>query len=83
MGINPYSILTRETRKKFAMNKIRAAFYALSIGLLLFSIFAAISARFATGEIYIAIATLMFFTLIGIIFFLFLTLTGTNRRKSR
>jgi len=78
-----YSILTRETHKKFAMNKIRAAFYSLSIGLLLFSIFAAVSAGFATGEIYISIATLMFFSLIGIGLFLFLMLTGTDRRKNR
>jgi len=61
-----YSILTRETRKKYAMNKIRAGLYALSIGLLLFSLFTETVARFATGEIYIAVGSLMAFSLAGI-----------------
>ena len=78
-----YSILTRETLKKYAMNKIRAATYALSIGLLLFSIFTAVITRFATGEMYVAIATLMVFFILGIGLFLFLILTGTDRRKNR
>lgn len=77
-----YSILTRETRKKYAMNKIRAVLYALSIGLLLFSMFTAIVTRYSTGEIYIAIGSLMVFSLAGIGLFLFLILTGTDRRKS-
>jgi len=75
-------VLTRETRKKYAMNKIRAVLYALSIGLLLFSLFTATAARFATGEIYIAIGSLMVFSLAGIGIFLFLILTGTDRRKN-
>ncbi|KUO49063.1 MAG: hypothetical protein APF76_10580 [Desulfitibacter sp. BRH_c19] len=77
-----YSLLTRETHNKYAMNKIRAASYALSIGLLFFSIFTAVITRFATGEMYVAIASLMVFFLIGIGLFLFLILTGTNRRKN-
>lgn len=77
-----YSVLTRETRKKYAMNKIRSLLYALSIGLVLFSIFTATAARFATGEIYIAIGSLMVFSLSGIGLFLFLILTGTDRRKN-
>ena len=77
-----YSILTRETRKKYAMNKIRAGLYAFSIGLLLFSLFTAIVARFATGEIYIAVGSLMVFSLAGIGLFLLLILTGTDRRKN-
>lgn len=76
-----YSVLTRETRRKYAMNKIRAAFYALSAGLLLWGIFTAFITRFATGEMYIAIASTMVFTLTGIGIFLFLILTGTARRK--
>ncbi|WP_347488465.1 permease prefix domain 1-containing protein [Desulfoscipio sp. XC116] len=76
-----YSILTRETRKKYAMNKIRAVLYALSIGLVLFSIFTAIVSRFATGEIYIAIGSLMVFSLAGVGLFLLLMLTETDRRK--
>ncbi|SFG11767.1 hypothetical protein SAMN05660649_00742 [Desulfotomaculum arcticum] len=77
-----YSVLTRETRKKYAMNKIRSLLYALSIGLVLFSMFTATAARFATGEIYIAIGSLMVFSLSGIGLFLFLILTGTDRRKN-
>ncbi|NLT95158.1 MAG: hypothetical protein GXW85_06420 [Clostridia bacterium] len=76
-----YSILTRETRKKYAMNKIRAVFYALSIGLMLFGFFTAVTSRFATGETYVAIASLMVFFLAGFGLFLFLILTGSNRRK--
>lgn len=76
-----YSVLTRETSRKYAMNKIRAALYALSIGLILFGFFTAITARFSTGEIYIAIASLMVFFLAGIGLFLFLILTGSDRRK--
>jgi len=76
-----YSLLTRETRKKYAMNKIRAALYALSIGLLLFAMFTSIITRFATGEMYVAIASLMVFSLVGIGLFLFLILTGTDSRK--
>ncbi|KJS84739.1 MAG: hypothetical protein JM58_10490 [Peptococcaceae bacterium BICA1-8] len=76
-----YSILTRESRKKYGMNKIRAALYALSIGLLLFGMFTAVITRFATGEIYIAIGSLMVFFLAGIGLFLFLILTGRDRRK--
>jgi len=60
-----YSILTRETRKKYAMNKIRAGLYALSIGLLLFSLFTETVARFAMGK-YIAFGSLMAFSLASI-----------------
>lgn len=77
-----YSLLTRETRKKYGMNKIRAGLYALSIGLLLFSIFTAVITGFATGEMYTAIASLMIFSLAGIGLFLFLMLTGRDRRKN-
>lgn len=76
-----YSVLTRETRKKYGMNKIRAGLYALSIGLLLFGIFVGTITGLDTGEMYIAIAALMVFSLASIGLFLFLILTGTNRRK--
>lgn len=76
-----YSILTRESRKKYGMNKIRAALYALSIGLLLFSIFTAVVSGFATDETHIAIASLMVFFLAGIGLLLFLLLTGSDRKK--
>lgn len=77
-----YSLLTRETAKKYAMNKIRAALYALAIGLLLFSIFVSVTSYFATGEMFIAIGSLMVFLMVGIGLFLVLILTGTDRRKN-
>lgn len=76
-----YSLLTRETRQKYAMHRIRAALYALSVGLLLFGMFSAAVAGFATGEMFIAIASLMIFFLVGFGVFLFLILTGPDRRK--
>lgn len=76
-----YSILTRETRNKYGMNKIRAVLYALAIGLILFSIFTALTSRFATGEMFIAIGSLMVFSLPGIGLFLLLILTETDRSK--
>jgi FtsH-binding integral membrane protein len=76
-----FSVLIRETRQKYGMNKIRAALYALSIGLILFSIFSGITSRFATGEIYIALGSVMVFFLAGIGLFLLLVLTETDRRK--
>lgn len=82
-AILTYSILTRETRKKYGMNKIRAACYAVSVGLILFGIFTAFTTRFATGEVFIAIGSLMVFSMAGIGLFLLLILTGTDRSKQR
>ena len=76
-----YSILTRETRNKYGMNKIRAVLYALAIGLILFSIFTALTSRSATGEMFIAIGSLMVFSMPGIGLFLLLILTETDRSK--
>ncbi|CAG9620323.1 permease prefix domain 1-containing protein [Sutcliffiella rhizosphaerae] len=76
-----YSWLTRETKKKYAMNKIRAILYSVAIGLLAFSLFVAFTAGFATGEMYIAISSFMVFFLIGLGLFLGLLFTGTDRRK--
>jgi hypothetical protein len=73
-----YSLLTREMQKRYGMNKIRAALYALSIGLILFGLATAFISGYATGETYIAIASLMVFFLAGIGLFLFLILTGTH-----
>jgi hypothetical protein len=77
-----YSILTLETRKRYAMNKIRAGLYALSAALLLFGLFVAAESKAATGEMFIAIGSLMVFALLGIGLLLFLLLTGSSRRKS-
>lgn len=76
-----YSVLTRESRNKYAMNKVRAALYAVSVGLLLFSLFTGLVTRYATGEMFIAIASVMIFFLAGTGLFLALALTGTDRRK--
>ena len=76
-----YSILTRETQKRYAMNKIRAVFYALAVGLLFFGLFTAVITRYATGEMFIAVGSLMVFFLAGIGLLLFLLLTGTKRLK--
>lgn len=77
-----YSILARETRKKYAMNKIRAGLYAVSIGLILFGLFVAGSSGFVTGEIYISISSFMIFFLAGVGLLIGLMLTGADRRKS-
>ncbi|WP_017754783.1 hypothetical protein [Calidifontibacillus oryziterrae] len=76
-----YSILTRETRKRFAMNKVRAVLYALAIGLILFSVYTAFVTGTATGEAFIAVASLMVFLLAGVGLYLVLLFTGTNRKK--
>ena len=81
-AIFTYSLLTRETTKKYAMNKVRAVLYALAIGLILFSIFVSVNSYIATGEMFIAIGSLMVFILAGIGLFLILVLTGTDRRKN-
>lgn len=76
-----YSLLTRETRRKYAMNKIRAGLYALSVGVILFSFFTSVASWFATSEMYISIASLMVFFLAGLGLLLYLLLTETDRRK--
>mgnify|MGYP001225351759 CR=1 FL=1 len=75
------SLLARETRKKYAMNKVRAGLYALSVGLILFSLFVAASSGFATGEMFIAISSLMIFFIAGVGLLLGLILSGNDRRK--
>ncbi|MDD3024087.1 MAG: permease prefix domain 1-containing protein [Syntrophomonadaceae bacterium] len=77
-----YSMLTRESRKKYAMNRTRALFYALSIGLMLFSLFVSLITYFGEGEMYAAIASPMLFFLAGIGLFLYLALTETDRFKN-
>lgn len=76
-----YSILTRETAKRYAMNQIRAALYALSVGLVLFGFYAATVSYFATGEIFIFTASLMWFFLGGVGLGLLLLLTEPGNRK--
>jgi hypothetical protein len=76
-----YSILTRETSRKYALNKVRAGLYAFSVCLILFGLFVAIESGVATGKIFIAVGSLMVFALVGIGLLLFLLLTGSDRRK--
>lgn len=77
-----YSVLTRETSKKYGMNKIRAALYALSIGLVLFGIFASGVTHFAVSETHVTVSSLMPFFMAGVGLFLYLILTETDRRKN-
>jgi len=76
-----YSVLTRETSKRYAMNKIRAALYGISTGMLLFGFFTAAVTHFAVEEPFVPVASLMVFFLPGFGLLLFLLLTETGRRK--
>jgi len=76
-----YGLLTRETARKYAMNKVRAALYGLSIGSILFGMFSAVVTHFSVGETYVSIASLMVFFLGGVGLFLLLALTESDRRK--
>ncbi|AFL99443.1 MULTISPECIES: permease prefix domain 1-containing protein [Desulfitobacterium] len=76
-----YSLLTMETRSRYGMNKVRAGLYALSVGLMLFGMFSAVVTGLATGKLFIAITSLIVFFLLGFGVFLFLILTGSDRRK--
>jgi hypothetical protein len=76
-----YSFLTRESSRKYAMNKVRALLYTLAVGLILFSLFVACVSGFATGEMFIAISSFMVFFLLGIGLLLSLLFSGTNRKK--
>ncbi len=76
-----YGLLTRETARKYAMNKIRAALYGLAVGSILFGLFSAAVTYFSVGETYVSIASLMVFFLGGVGLFLILALTESDRRK--
>ncbi|HLV08957.1 MAG TPA: hypothetical protein VKY40_01995 [Halanaerobiales bacterium] len=52
-----YSLLTRETSRKYAMNRTRAAFYALSVGLMLFGAFTSTISYFEMNETYISVTS--------------------------
>ncbi|MFA9456870.1 permease prefix domain 1-containing protein [Halalkalibacter sp. AB-rgal2] len=76
-----YSVLTRESKTKYAMNRVRALLYSIAIGVILFSILVTALSGFATGEVFIAMSVFMVFFLIGIGIWLSLLFTGTGRRK--
>ncbi|WP_181347464.1 permease prefix domain 1-containing protein [Thalassobacillus sp. CUG 92003] len=77
-----YSVLTRETAAKYAMNKIRALLYAVAIGILLFSMYVGFISGSATGEVFVAISSFMMFFIIGLGLLLGLLFSkGTDRKK--
>lgn len=76
-----YGYLTRETVKRYAMNKIRAMIYSLSVGMIMFGLFTSGFSYNGSGEMYIAIASTMPFLIIGVGTFLFLSLTGKRQLK--
>ncbi|WP_082232865.1 permease prefix domain 1-containing protein [Halobacillus massiliensis] len=79
-----YSLLTRETMKHYAMRKSMALLYTLAIGLLLFSLFVALTSGLATGEMFVAISSFMVFFLIGLALLLVLLfIPQINRKKER
>ncbi len=80
-AILTYSLLTRETSQKYAMNKVRASLYAVATAVLLFSFFVACASGFATGEMFIAISSFMVFFLVSVGLLLGLLFTGTDRKK--
>jgi hypothetical protein len=81
ISILTYSILTRGTSRRPGMKQSRAVLYALSAGLILFSLYSAIITNLQTGELNISIASMMVFFLAGIGLWLTLFLTGSDRRK--
>ncbi|WP_173915263.1 permease prefix domain 1-containing protein [Halobacillus sp. Marseille-Q1614] len=76
-----YSMLTRETAKYYAMTKGRALLYTLAVGLILFSLFTAVTSGIATGEMFIAISSFMVFFMIGLGLWLVLLFTTRISRK--
>lgn len=78
-----YSLLTRETKKRYAMNKVRAMLYALAVGLVLFSFQVSADAGFATGRVFPAVGSMMIFFIAGAALWLALMLTGRSRKKEQ
>ena len=78
-----YSLLTRETAKRYAMNKIRALLYAVASGSIVCGLFLSGIAYSATGEVFIAITSMMIWFLIGFGLLLYLVFTGKSRLKKR
>lgn len=76
-----YSLLTRETKNRYAMDKVRAMLYAVAVGLILFSFQVSADAGFATGKIFPAVGSMMFFFIAGAALWLGLILTGHSRKK--
>ena len=75
-----YSVLTRETSKRYAMKPLRCTLWNINRGLAL-RLLLQPSHPFAVEEAFVPVATLMVFFLPGFGVLLFLLLTGTSRRK--
>ncbi|SHF30550.1 hypothetical protein SAMN05444392_11452 [Seinonella peptonophila] len=80
-AITTYSVLTRETKKCYGMNKIRATIYAAAVGTGLFGFFVSIMTYAGMGKIYTAIAPFMVFFMISVGVILYLILTEVDRKK--
>lgn len=81
-GLITFSFLARDTKKRYGMSTIRAVGYGLSVSLILFSIFVAFTSGLATGEMYIAIASLMVFFLLGVCLLLILLFSEKSRFRN-
>ena len=82
VGFITYGTLTRESAKRYAMNKVRALLYVSAIGSIVFALFVTGIAYFATEELFIAIATSMIFLLTGVGMLMILLFTGKSRVKN-
>ncbi|MGL4393410.1 MAG: permease prefix domain 1-containing protein [Fusobacteriaceae bacterium] len=76
-----YPHLIKESEKKFAMKKLRALFYCLSLLYFLFAIFSSVTTFFVTDSTFVSSFPLMIFFLVSFSIFLFLRLTEKNRKK--
>ncbi|WP_029953000.1 permease prefix domain 1-containing protein [Bacillus sp. H1a] len=77
-----HSLLIKETRKRYAMNKIRARYYILAIGTFLYGLCISIIIFFLPIKL-VAIILFMVAILISLAILLSLLLTGRSRLKYR
>lgn len=75
-----YCVLTRETMRLYAMNKMHASLYAAGVALVLFAIFLGFAVGL-TGEPFVGIASFTVFFLAGVGLILGLLLFGISRKK--
>ncbi|GAA0451792.1 permease prefix domain 1-containing protein [Alkalibacillus silvisoli] len=76
-----YGLLTRESARLYAMERIRAGLYAVAVGVILFAIFVSLTSGLATGEMFIAVSSFTIFFVIGFGLLLALLLTTKVRRR--
>jgi len=75
-----YSVLTRETARLCAMNKVYASLYAAGVALILFAIFLGLAVAL-TDEPFVGIASFTVFFLAGVGLILGLILFGASRKR--